>query len=373
MHTPSEVPFHRPSLSPKEKAYLLEALEGQHWGGGLWVERVERALSNFYGREAVMVSSGTAALHLALTLLLGEKGGEVIVPTWTFTSTASEVVHAGGVPILAEVGPSLHLTAETIEPLLTPHTRGIVVVHYAGEPAPMKEIIAFCERYHLWLIEDACHAVPGRYEGKLCGTFGEIATLSFHATKPIAAGQGGALLCRDPSLADRARQLRRHGIQRAPSSPWRYEVEMLGWNYMPSDFQAAVALAQIERVQETYQARKALASFYQEGLAQIPALRPYPHTAERSAWHLFPVFWTGATATQRDALLSQLHQRGISLSLHYKPLHLHKAYRPFLRPGQRFPQAEKAYAEAFSLPLWPDLPVEKAQQVLSALQAVLSC
>lgn len=364
---PPKVPFHRPSVSERERAYLLEALEGRYWGGGPWVERLEAALQNLYGREAVVVSSGTAALHLAYMLLLGKEGGEVIVPTWTFTATASEVVHAGGVPVVVDVGPSLHLTVEQVEAALSPRTRGVVVMHYAGAPAPVREIVAFCRERGLWVVEDACHAVPAFVEGQLCGTFGDIATLSFHATKPVAAGQGGALLLSDPALAEKARRLRAHGIRRTPAQPWSYEVESLGWNYRLSDFQAAVALAQIEQLTELWQARKRLATLYIERLQNYPWLQPYTlPDFDQGAWHLFPVFWSGATASQRDTLLSRLYAQGFELSVHYKPLHRHKAYQPYLTSGHTFPIAEKAYNEVLSLPLWPGLS-EKAILELVAL------
>ncbi|MDW8236531.1 MAG: aminotransferase class I/II-fold pyridoxal phosphate-dependent enzyme, partial [Bacteroidia bacterium] len=203
-----EVPFHRPSLSDKERAYLLQALEEAYWGGGKWVAQLEERLSALFGREAVVVSSGTAALHLALHLLLEKKTGEVILPTWTFSATASEVIHAGGIPVLADVSPSLHLCAATIEERFSPHTRGIIVMHYAGVPAPMDEILALKERHGLFLIEDACHALGSYYKGQPCGTFGDIAAFSLHATKPIAAGQGGFLLTADSALAEKARRLR---------------------------------------------------------------------------------------------------------------------------------------------------------------------
>jgi len=366
------LPFHRPSFGKREKAYLLQALEEGYWGGRTWTVQLEKALQDFFGREAVVVSSGTAALHLAFELLLNGKGGEVIVPTWTFTATASEVVHAGGTPVLADVGPTLHLTPETLAPLLTSRTRGVVVMHYAGEPAPLHAIRAFCEAHGLWLVEDACHALPAWHEGQLCGTFGDAATFSFHATKPVAAGQGGAVLFRDPALAEKARRLRQHGLRRHPDQPWLYEVETLGWNYMLSDFQAAVALAQLQRAHETRQARQALAEAYQAALQPISELRLYPvQEPNHCGWHLFPVFWDGASEAERNALLKALHQQGIALSLHYKPLHLHPAYQPYVRPGQRFPTADKAWAEIFSLPLWPDMPLTAVQSVVEKLTAAL--
>lgn len=368
----AELPFHRPTCSALEEAYLLQALQERYWGGGQWVERLEAHLSQLYGRPVVAVSSGTAALHLALQLLLAGRDGEVIVPTWTFTATASEVVHAGGVPVLADVGSSLHLAAETVEPLLTPRTRGIIVVHYAGEAAPMAELVALCRQRGLWLLEDTCHALPGYYGGQLCGTFGEAATLSFHATKPIAAGQGGAVVFSESALAEQARRLRRHGIRRSPETPWLYEVEELGYNYLLSDFQAAVALAQAERLIETWEARRRLAHWYREALSDFPLLELYPVRDETAcSWHLFPVFWRGASALQRNALLKRMHARGFSLSLHYKPLHLHAAYRPYVRPRQNFPMAERAYAEVFSLPIWPDLPLSAAEQLAEALKQEL--
>ncbi len=213
------LPFHRPSFGKREKAYLLQALEEGYWGGRTWTVQLEKALQDFFGREAVVVSSGTAALHLAFELLLNGKGGEVIVPTWTFTATASEVVHAGGTPVLADVGPTLHLTPETLAPLLTSRTRGVVVMHYAGEPAPLHAIRAFCEAHGLWLVEDACHALPAWHEGQLCGTFGDAATFSFHATKPVAAGQGGAVLFGTPLWLRRLAACASMAFAATPTSP----------------------------------------------------------------------------------------------------------------------------------------------------------
>jgi len=369
----ADIPFHQPALSDLERTYLLQALEGRYWGGGDWVQRLEAKLREIYGREAVVVSSGTAALHLALSLLLGDKGGEVIVPTWTFTATASEVVHAGGVPVLADVNETLHLCAETVEPLISPRTRGIIVMHYAGLPAPLRELHTLCEKYGIWLMEDACHAVPAYYEGRLCGTFGVAATLSFHATKPIAAGQGGAILFAEARLAEKARSLRRHGIRRDPTRPWLYEVEAFGWNYMLSDFQAAVALAQTERLHELWQRRQHLAALYDKALSDTPRLQlPVRRADSQHAWHLYPVRWRGTSVEKRDQLLWQLRQQGIHLSLHYKPLHLHPAYKPYLRHAQRFPSADQAWEETFSLPLWPELSDTTALHIAETIKALIS-
>lgn len=368
----SELPFHRPSLTDLERRYVLQALDERYWGGGSWVVRLETALQSFYGREAVAVSSGTAALHLALSLLLGETGGEVIVPTWTFTATASEVIHAGGVPVLADVNEDLLLCAETVEPLISPLTRGIVVVHYAGRPAPMRELLDLCRKYDLWLVEDTCHAVPAYYAGQLCGTFGQAATLSFHATKPIAAGQGGAILFEEPAMAEKARILRRNGMRRHPGQPWLYEVAAHGWNYMLSDLHAALALAQTERLQETWQRRLYLAQLYTESLGTIPALRlPDMRDAHSHGWHLYPVRWQGTSAARRNALLDHLQAKGIHLNLHYKPLHLHPAYITYVRDTQRFPVAEQAWEEIFSLPLWPDLPDAAVGMITQTLREAL--
>ncbi|MCX7607380.1 MAG: DegT/DnrJ/EryC1/StrS family aminotransferase [Bacteroidia bacterium] len=368
----TEIPFHRPSLSELEKQYLLAALEERYWGGGVWVERVESALKVLYDREVVVVSSGTAALHVALSLLLAGRGGEVIVPTWTFTATASEVIHAGGTPVLVDVGPSLHLTPEVVEAALTSRTKGVIVVHYAGEAAPICAIRELCDRHGLWLIEDTCHALPAYYEGKLCGTFGEIATLSFHATKPVAAGQGGALLIRDRQEAERARRLRRHGWVRSTQVPWEYEVVELGWNYSLSDFQAAVALAQIERLQETWSARKRLAQIYSRALQPVQDIELYSvRQFEEAGWHLFPIFWKGASLADKNRLLERMQRRGYPLNVHYKPLHLHAAYRPYLSPSRTFPVAERAYQEEISLPLWPDLPESQAWAVVEVLREEL--
>ena len=368
----SRIPFHRPALSDRERAYVLEALEGRWWGGGAFVIRLEKALEGIWGRTAVAVSSGTAALEIALKVLLGEEGGEVIVPVWTFTATASAVYHAGGVPVLADVGPTLHLMPESVEALLTPRTRGVIVVHYAGMAADMKALQEVCARHGLWLLEDTCHAQPGYFMGQLCGTFGEVATLSFHATKPVAAGQGGAILFRDPDLAEKARQWRRHGIVRDSLKYWDYEVHFLGHNYQLAELCAALGLAQVELMQERWQSRQKVAAIYRQILASYEHIDLYPANPQECSWHLYPVFLRGGQEA-RDEILWRMGAKGFPLNLHYRPLHRHRAYQAWA--GERkFPVADAAYQRIFTLPVWPEMePAEVglvAQTLLETIEEV---
>lgn len=362
----SRIPFHRPALSDRERLYVLEALEGRWWGGGgVFVTRLEKALEGIWGRAAVAVSSGTAALEIALKVLLGGEGGEVIVPVWTFTATASAVYHAGGVPVLADVGPTLHLMPESIEALLTSRTRGVIVVHYAGMAADMKALQEVCERHGLWLLEDACHAQPGYYRGQLCGTFGEVATLSFHATKPVAAGQGGAILFREKHLAEKARQWRRHGIVRDPLKYWDYEVHFLGHNYQLAELCAALGLAQLELMQERWQSRQKIAALYREILQACEPIELYPANLQECGWHLYPVFLQGRQEA-RDEVLRRMSTKGFPLNLHYRPLHHHRAYRPWT--GERnFPIADAAYQRIITLPVWPEMEPAEVRLVAEAL------
>ena len=361
----SRIPFHRPALSDRERQYVLEALEGRWWGGGPFVARLETALEEVWGRAAVAVSSGTAALEIALKVLLGEEGGEVIVPVWTFTATASAVYHAGGMPVLVDVGPTLHLVSERIEAALTPRTRGVVVVHYAGMAADMDAIREVCERHGLWLLEDACHAQPGYFKGQLCGTFGEAATLSFHATKPIATGQGGAILFRDRQLAEKARQWRRHGIVRDEARYWDYEVLFLGHNYQMPELCAALGLAQVELMEARWQSRKKIAATYQEILEGHEVLELYSAAFHECSWHLYPVFLRGGTEI-RDEVLRRMGAKGFLLNLHYKPLHRHRAYGRWVE-GKRFPIAEAAYERILTLPIWPEMDSEEVRLVAETL------
>lgn len=366
----NRIPFHRPALSDEERAYVEEALEGRWWAGGPFVERLEKALEAIWGRPAVAVSSGTAALEVALRLLLGELGGEVIVPVWTFTASAAAVWHAGGVPVLVDVGPTLHIEASHIEVALTPRTRGVIVVHYAGMAADMGAIQAVCAQHGLWLLEDTCHAQPGYYQGQLCGTFGEAAALSFHATKPIAAGQGGAILLRDSSFAEKARSWRRHGIIRDDANYWEYEVYFLGHNYQMPELCAALALAQVEKMQARWERRQAIAAQYTTLLRGVETLELYPADRSACGWHLYPVFLKGGKE-RRDEVLRRMGEKGFPLNLHYRPLHRHRAYRA-LAQKKRFPRADAAYEQVMTLPIWPEMTSEQVEQVGLALLETLA-
>ena len=365
----SRTPFHRPALSDEERRYVEEALEGRWWAGGPFVERLEKALEGIWGRPAVAVSSGTAALEVALRLLLGEEGGEVIVPVWTFTASAAAVWHAGGVPVLVDVGPTLHIGASHIEAALTPRTKGVIVVHYAGMAADMEAIQAVCAQHGLWLLEDACHAQPGYYRGQLCGSFGEAATLSFHATKPIAAGQGGAILLRDNTLAEKARAWRRHGIKRDSANYWEYEVHFLGHNYQMPELCAALALAQVEKMHERWKRRQAIAAQYTTLLSGVAGLELYPADMAACSWHLYPVFLQGGKA-RRDEVLRRMGEKGFPLNLHYRPLHRHRAYQALVGE-KRFPVADAAYTQVMTLPIWPEMTSGQVEQVsLTLLQTI---
>ncbi|MDW8236764.1 MAG: DegT/DnrJ/EryC1/StrS family aminotransferase, partial [Bacteroidia bacterium] len=174
-------------------------------------------------------------------------------------------------------------------------------------------------------------------------------------------------------LAEKARRLRQHGLLRNPSIPWDYNVQELGWNYMLSDFQAAVALAQTERWEELRQRRERLAHLYLHHLQGHPTLRPYPFPAsDKLSWHLFPVFWEEGSASRRALLYQTLQAQGFHLNLHYKPLHLHPAYQPYLQPHHRFPVADWAYERILTLPLWPDMPPACAHRLLTSLLQALS-
>ncbi len=361
----SRIPFHRPALSDKERTYVLAALEGRWWGGGAFVERLERALEETWGRPAVAVSSGTAALEIALRVLLDEEGGEVILPVWTFTATAAAVWHAGGEPILVDVGPTLHIQPEAIQAAITPRTRGVIAVHYAGMAANMKALQEICQRHGLWLLEDACHAQPGYWEGQLCGTFGKAATLSFHATKPIAAGQGGAILFQDTALAEKAQLWRRHGIVRDKSRYWDYEVHLLGYNYQMPELSAALALAQVELMTERWHSRQKIAALYQEILGNSEHLKLYAAKAEECGWHLFPIFLQQGEGL-RDKVLQRMGEKGYPLNLHYRPLHRHRAYRRWAE-GRAFPVADAAYERLITLPIWPEMTPEETALVAQTL------
>ncbi|MBT9393947.1 dTDP-4-amino-4,6-dideoxygalactose transaminase [Hymenobacter sp. NST-14] len=372
---PDFIPFNRPCLAGPELEYIRQAVAaGKLSGNGLFTRRCQQFFEQHYGMaKALLTTSGTDALEMAALLLDIQPGDEVIVPSYTFTSTANAFVLRGARIVFADSRPDHpNLDVTQLEALITPRTRAIVPVHYGGQPCDMPALLALARRHTLWVVEDAAQAIEARFEGRPLGTFGHLAAFSFHETKNLSAGEGGLLAVNDPALAARAEIIWEKGTNRAAfarGEAARYEWVDVGSSFLPSELNAAYLWAQLESRHRIQQQRQHLWETYQSALAPLAAagffgLLP-PVAGSQPNWHLFALLCR--SEAERDALLAFLRQRHILAVFHYLPLHRSPYYAP-RHDGRQLPHAERFGQTLVRLPLYHDLSRIGQQRVISTVQ-----
>lgn len=329
--------------------------------------------------QAVAVNSATAGLHLALEALGLGPGDEVLLPVMTFTATAEVVVHCGATPVFVDVNESdLNISLADLAAKVNTRSKAVIVVHYGGQAADMDAILSLADKHGLFVVEDAAHALPTEYKGRLVGTLASDATVfSFYATKTMTTGEGGMVVTRNGSIAERIRLMRLHGINRhtyareKENSPWHYDVVDAGYKYNMPDTAAALGLVQLERLDHMQQKRESLAARYQEALSGQPLaswIKPIGRTSSctRHSRYLFTVKLRAAH--ERERLLQYMRGNKIQLSLHFWPLHLQPYWqKQYSLKEKDFPVAQGLATRIFSLPLYSAMPPEHIEQVARAL------
>ena len=373
------VPFNRPYVAGREMGYIREALHSGHrHGDGAFTQQCHSWLEKTLGcPKALLTPSGTAALEMAAILADIMPGDEVIMPSFTFSSTANAFVLRGGTPVFVDIDPrTQNIDASKIEEAITDRTRAVVPVHYAGVGCDMDVIMSIAQRYKLLVIEDAAQALLARYRGRYLGTIGHLGTLSFHDSKNCSAGEAGALLINDPRFIERAEVVREKGTSRPQFV--RGEVDKYTWidvgsSYLPSEVTAAFLLAQLEEADATKTKRLAVWNVYEERLGEVsPGLArgPYvPPECEHNG-HLFYLVLAGEAI--RRSFIAGMEQRGIVTLFHYVPLHNSVAGLRYGRPGGVLTATEVAGRGLVRLPLWRDMPFSLLELVITETGAVLS-
>jgi perosamine synthetase len=376
------LPFHRLSVGDEEIAAVVETLRSGWLTMGPRTAAFEGEFSRMIGaRHAVAVSSATAGLHLGLDALGIGAGDEVLVPTLTFASTAATVLHVGaGVRLVDCEADTLNMSVQDAERRCTARTKAIVPVHFAGHPCEMDGIRELAEARGLTVMEDAAHALPARYRGRMIGTLSELTVFSFYATKNLTTGEGGMVTTDDPALGERLRTRRLHGMTRdswrryTAAGSWRYDVGYPGFKYNMTDVNAAMGLVQLHRLEELQAGRRRVVEAYREALSgveeiELPSCRP----DVESAWHLFVVrVRPERLSVGRDDVIQELKEEGIGTSVHFIPLHEHSYYRDRLgMSAADFPVAGAEWQRIISLPLFPDMRPEEVDRVTDTLRAVL--
>jgi perosamine synthetase len=344
------------------------------------VAEFERAFADFVGtRDAVVVSSGTAALHAAMQALDIGPGDEVIVPAMTFAASANCILYQGGIPVFADVDPETLLIDTTdVEKKITPRTKSIVAVDYSGHPADYDKLAAISKRYGLRLVADACHALGASYHGRPVGTLADVTAFSLHPVKHITSGEGGVIATDDPELANKMRTFRSHGIttdhrQRESQGSWFYEMQSLGYNYRLSDINCALALSQLPKLRNWVNTRQQIAKSYDDAFAHINEVNPLLVRPDVShAYHLYVVeFDLSKLRANRATIFQALRAENIGVNVHYIPVHLHPFYKTHLGTGAGLcPVAEAAYERIITLPLFPRMTQNDVQDVIAAVRKV---
>jgi dTDP-4-amino-4,6-dideoxygalactose transaminase len=380
----SFLPFALPEIGEDEIAEVVSALRSGWVTTGPKTRQFEADFVNYLGGgvEAIAVNSATAGLHLALEAMGVGPGDEVITTTHTFTATAEIIRYLGADPVFVDIDPAtLCIDVGAIEAAITPRSRAIIPVHFAGRSADMDALLTLSRKHGLQVLEDAAHALPTTCNGKLIGTLGSDATVfSFYANKTITTGEGGMLVTRNPEIAKRARVMRLHGINRdafdrftskAPS--WYYEIVAPGFKYNMTDIAASLGIHQLKKANAFQQKRAHIAGLYDSRLRELPILLP-PHSLEGDthSWHLYAIQLDDTVAVSREVFVERMFSQGIGCSVHYIPLHLHPYWRDTYKlTPQMFPMSQRIYERTLSLPLYTRMTDGDVERVVDAIKVAL--
>lgn len=375
------LPYGRQWVDEADIQAVVGVLRGDWLTTGPMVGAFERAVADYVGaREAVAVSSGTAALHVAAFAAGIGPGDEVITTPLTFAASANCVLYLGGRPVFADVRPdTLNIDPDDVARKITPKTKAIIAVDFTGQPCDYKAIRALAEQHGLVVIEDAAHALGAKYNGQRVGTLNELTTFSFHPVKHITTGEGGMVVTDHPDLATRMRAFRNHGIttdfrQRAEAGSWVYEMVALGYNYRLSDINCALGLAQLSKLDEWLARRRKIAARYTEAFAQMPEVDvPRVLPESNPAWHLYVIKLNmERLRVGRKEVFAALRAENIGVNVHYIPVYWHPYYQQLGYKKGLCPVAEAAYERLISLPIFPAMTDEDVDDVIVAMDKVIS-
>ncbi|CAL1522172.1 MULTISPECIES: DegT/DnrJ/EryC1/StrS family aminotransferase [Bacillus] len=377
------LPYSLPLIGKEEIQEVTETLESGWLSKGPKVQQFEKEFAAFVGaKHAVAVNSCTAALFLALKAKGIGPGDEVITSPLTFSSTANTIIHTGATPVFADIDENtLNIDPVKLEAAVTPRTKAVVPVHFGGQSCDMDAILAIAQNHGLFVLEDAAHAVYTTYKQRMIGSIGDATAFSFYATKNLATGEGGMLTTDDEELADKIRVLSLHGMSKAAwnryssNGSWYYEVESPGYKMNMFDLQAALGLHQLKRLDDMQKRREEIAGRYQTAFQQIPGLiTPFVHDDGRHAWHLYvlQVDEKKAGVTRSEMITALKDKYNIGTSVHFIPVHIHPYYqKQFGYKEADFPNAMNYYKRTLSLPLYPSMSDDDADDVIEAVRDIV--
>ncbi|MEJ6483221.1 DegT/DnrJ/EryC1/StrS family aminotransferase [Nostoc punctiforme UO1] len=382
---PEFIPFALPDIGEEEISEVVDSLRSGWLTTGPKTKSFEQDFADFIGSgvEAIAVNSATSGLHLALEALGIGPGDEVITTVHTFTATAEVIRYLGANPVFVDINlATLNIDASKIEAAITPRTKAIMPVHFGGLACDMQSILTIAQKHQLKVVEDAAHAIPTTYQGKLIGSLdSDVTVYSFYATKTIATGEGGMLVTRNPEIAQRCRTMRLHGINRdafdrytSTKPSWYYEVVAPGFKYNMTDVAASLGIHQLKKAKTLQQQRAAIANRYNIELGDLPLHLPaLPADGDIHSWHLYVIRLADSVQVSRNNFIEQLAAKGIGCSVHYIPLHLHPYWRDTYNLClEDFPQASYASERIVSLPIYTKMTEADQTHIIEIINKTLT-
>jgi len=376
------LPYGRQCVDEADIQSVVDVLRSDWLTTGPKVAEFEEAFAARVGaKHAVSFSSGTAALHAAAFAAGLKPGDEAITTPMTFAATANCVLYQGATPVFADVSrDTLNIDPLEITKKISPRTRAILPVDYAGHPADLKPIIDLARERGLAVIEDACHALGAECDGRQVGSIADMTVFSFHPVKHITTGEGGMVTTNNPQFAETLRRFRNHGIssdarQRQRAGQWHYEMVLLGFNYRLPDIVCALGIQQLKKLDANLARRREIATTYAKAFREIPGvIPPVDREYVNPAWHLYPIrLDLEKVRADRAEVFRALRAENIGVNVHYIPVHMHPYYRDrFGYKGGEFPVAEGAYERLISLPMFHSMTDQDVSDVVTAVRKVLA-
>ena len=373
-----KIPLFNLNFDGKEAQAAYDTIQSGWISTGPKCEELEKMFVDmFHVNYAVSMSNCTDALHLCCLVSGVKPGDEVICPSLTFAASANCIRYAGATPVFCDiVGPEhINIDPKEIEKKITDKTKAILVVHMAGFPCKMDEIMAIAQKHNLKVIEDACHGPLSEYKGKKLGTIGDCAAFSFFSNKNISTGEGGMFISNNKEMADKARLLRSHGMttmsyQRAGGHATAYDIVELGYNFRLDDIHAAIAIEQLKKLPGDLEQRIAVRKRYVELLSKVEnIIIPFADNTEFTSNYIMPIVITKGIVEDRDAIRNKIHEAGVQTSVHYPAIHRFSIYKEY---GAVLPQTEYVTDHEITLPMYAALTMEDVEYIVKVVDTAVN-
>ncbi len=377
MSTPYSIPLFKLNFDEREEAAVLATIRSRWISMGPKCEELESQFQKLLNaKHALSLSNCTDALHLALKVLDIKEGDEVICPSLTFVATVNSIKYVGAVPVFCDVNSieDLNISADKIRLLITPKTKAIIVVHLAGFPCEMDEILKIAKDNNLKIIEDACHSPLSEYKGQKTGTIGDIGCFSFFSNKNISTGEGGMIVTQNEELYKRLKLLRSHGMtsmsyQRASGHATTYDVVELGYNYRMDDIRASIGIVQLEKLQHDLDKRAIVRNNYIKNLGKLKSIViPFLNNETFVSNYIMPIILLNSNAENRDRVRDRLHEKGIQTSVHYPAIHRFSIYNA---QTNKLPITDYVTDNEITLPMFGDLSETEVEYICQSLREIL--